>query len=78
MAVPPPLQSVPSPYLQPIYAAKACALSDIPSAGREKYDPTEVGRVLCFDFSTEDCDLMSSMRLTLRRAAHVAIAGSAN
>jgi len=51
--------------------AKACALSDIPSAGREKYDPTEVGRVLCFDFSTEDSDLTSSMRLTLRRAAHV-------
>ena len=45
-----------------IYAAKACALSDIPSGGHKKSDPTDsVGRVLCFDFSTENSDLISLM-----------------
>jgi hypothetical protein len=45
-----------------IYAAKACALSDIPSGGRKKSDPSDsVGRVLCFDFSTENTDLISQM-----------------
>jgi hypothetical protein len=44
-----------------IYAAKACALSDIPSGGRKKPDQKEVGRVLCFDFSTENSDLISLM-----------------
>ena len=44
-----------------IYAAKACALSDIPGAGRKKPDQTEIGRVLCFDFSTENSDLISLM-----------------
>jgi hypothetical protein len=44
-----------------IYAAKACALSDIPSVGRKKPDQKEVGRVLCFDFSTENSDLISLM-----------------
>jgi len=44
-----------------IYAAKACALSDIPSAGRKKPDQADVGRVLCFDFSTENSDLISLM-----------------
>jgi hypothetical protein len=43
-----------------IYAAKACALSDIPSGGRKKSDQTS-GRVLCFDFSTENIDLISLM-----------------
>ena len=45
-----------------IYAAKACALSDIPSGGHKKSDPNNsVGRVLCFDFSTENSDLISLM-----------------
>jgi hypothetical protein len=45
-----------------IYAAKACALSDIPSGGHKKSDPAgSVGRVLCFDFSTENSDLISLM-----------------
>lgn len=45
-----------------IYAAKACALSDIPSGGHKRSDPTNpVGRVLCFDFSTENSDLISLM-----------------
>jgi hypothetical protein len=44
-----------------IYAAKACALSDIPGAGRKKPDQTDAGRVLCFDFSTENSDLISLM-----------------
>jgi hypothetical protein len=45
-----------------IYAAKACALSDIPSGGRKKSDASDsVGRVLCFDFSTENTDLISLM-----------------
>jgi hypothetical protein len=45
-----------------IYAAKACAVSDIPSGGHKKSDPAEsAGRVLCFDFSTENIDLISLM-----------------
>ena len=44
-----------------IYAAKACALSDIPSGGRKKPYQTDAGRVLCFDFSTENSDLISLM-----------------
>jgi hypothetical protein len=44
-----------------IYAAKACALSDIPAGGRKKSDQTDVGRVLCFDFSTGNSDLISLM-----------------
>ena len=44
-----------------IYAAKACALSDIPAAGRKKPDQPEIGHVLCFDFSTENSDLISLM-----------------
>jgi hypothetical protein len=44
-----------------IYAAKACALSDIPGGGHKKSDPTNAGRVLCFDFSTENSDLISLM-----------------
>jgi hypothetical protein len=45
-----------------IYAAKACALSGIPSKSRKKLDPSDsVGHVLCFDFSTENTDLISLM-----------------
>jgi hypothetical protein len=45
-----------------IYAAKACALSDIPSGAHKKSEPAgSVGRVLCFDFSTENSDLISLM-----------------
>jgi hypothetical protein len=45
-----------------IYAAKACALSDIPIGGRKKSAPTDsLQRVLCFDFSTENRDLISLM-----------------
>ena len=57
--------SIPSADHHPaktIYAAKACALSDIPGGGHKKSDPTDaVGRVLCFDFSTENSDLISLM-----------------
>jgi hypothetical protein len=42
-----------------IYAAKACALNDIPAAGRKK--PPDIGHVLCFDFSTGNSDLISLM-----------------
>jgi hypothetical protein len=42
-----------------IYAAKACALSDIPAAGRK--NPPDIGHVLCFDFSTGNSDLISLM-----------------
>ncbi len=45
-----------------IYAAKACALSNIPSGSNKKSDLTNpAGRVLCFDFSTENSDLISLM-----------------
>ena len=45
-----------------IYAAKACALSDIPNGDRKRSDPTNSGgRILCFDFSTENSDLVSLM-----------------
>jgi hypothetical protein len=45
-----------------IYAAKACALSDIPNGTHKKSDPANsAGRVLCFDFSTENSDLISLM-----------------
>jgi hypothetical protein len=45
-----------------IYAAKACALSNIPGGNRKKPDATDsVGRILCFDFSTENSDLVSLM-----------------
>jgi hypothetical protein len=45
-----------------IYAAKACALSDIPNGSHHKSDPANSGgRVLCFDFSTENSDLISLM-----------------
>jgi hypothetical protein len=44
-----------------IYAAKACALSDIHGGSRKKSDQAGVGRVLCFDFSTENSDLISLM-----------------
>ena len=43
-----------------IYAAKACALND-PGGGRKKPGPADSGRVLCFDFSTENSDLISLM-----------------
>jgi hypothetical protein len=45
-----------------IYAAKACALSDIPSRDHKKTNPSDsAGHVLCFDFSTENTDLISLM-----------------
>ncbi len=45
-----------------IYAAKACALSGTPSGSHKKSDPANsAGRVLCFDFSTENSDLISLM-----------------
>src|ERR1700744_2773515 len=45
-----------------IYAAKACALNDIPGGSHNKSDrENSVGRVLCFDFSTENSDLISLM-----------------
>ena len=45
-----------------IYAAKACALSDIQSGIHKKSEPSNSGgRVLCFDFSTENIDLISLM-----------------
>jgi hypothetical protein len=45
-----------------IYAAKACALSDIPSGGHKRSDTVDpASRVLCFDFSTENSDLISMM-----------------
>jgi hypothetical protein len=57
--------SIPSPNhhaVKTIYAAKACALSNISSGGNKKSDVlNSAGRVLCFDFSTENSDLISLM-----------------
>jgi hypothetical protein len=44
------------------YAAKACALGEVPSKHRKKSDPVApAGRVLCFDFTTDNGDLVSMM-----------------
>jgi hypothetical protein len=44
------------------YAAKACALGEIPTARRKKSDPVaRARRVLCFDFTTDNSDLVSMM-----------------
>ena len=44
-----------------IYAAKACALNDVSIGAHKKPGPPDSGRVLCFDFSTENSDLISLM-----------------
>ncbi len=47
---------------QTIYAAKACALGSVPAGRHKKSDPADpTRRVLCFDFSTENSDLISLM-----------------
>lgn len=47
---------------QTIYAAKACALGSVPARRHKKSDPGDpTRRVLCFDFSTENSDLISLM-----------------
>ena len=44
------------------YAAKACALSVIPDRRHKKSDPVDPnGHILCFDFTTDNADLVSSM-----------------
>jgi hypothetical protein len=45
-----------------IYAAKACALGGIPGRRRKKSDPVNpIRRVLCFDFTTQNRDLIDLM-----------------
>jgi hypothetical protein len=45
-----------------IYAAKACALDGIPVRRRRKSDPVDpIHRVLCFDFTTQNSDLVNLM-----------------
>jgi hypothetical protein len=45
-----------------IYAAKACALGSIPARRRKKSDAAgSIRRVLCFDFTTQNIDLIDLM-----------------
>ncbi len=45
-----------------IYAAKACALGDVPGKHGKKSDPVDpASPVLCFDFTTDNGDLVSTM-----------------
>jgi hypothetical protein len=45
-----------------IYAAKACALGSIPARRRKKSDAVDsIRRVLCFDFTTQNIDLIDLM-----------------
>jgi hypothetical protein len=47
---------------QTIYAAKACALGGIPVRRHKKSDPADpIRRVLCFDFTTRNSDLIDLM-----------------
>jgi hypothetical protein len=45
-----------------IYAAKACALGNIPLKARKKSDPVEpVTHILCFDFTTQNTGMLTQM-----------------
>jgi hypothetical protein len=45
-----------------IYAAKACALGNIPLRARKKSEPVEpVTHVLCFDFTTQNSGMLTQM-----------------
>jgi hypothetical protein len=45
-----------------IYAAKACALGSIPARQRKKSEPVgPISHVLCFDFTTQNSDLLNQM-----------------
>jgi hypothetical protein len=45
-----------------IYAAKACVVDGIPAKPHKKSAPTDpVSRVLCFDFTTQNSDLINMM-----------------
>jgi hypothetical protein len=51
-----------SDHARTIYAAKACALGSIPVRRHKKSDPAgPVSRVLCFDFTTQNRDLLDTM-----------------
>jgi hypothetical protein len=43
------------------YAAKACALGAIPAGRRKRFAAETISRVLCFDFTTENSDLLNLM-----------------
>jgi hypothetical protein len=46
----------------PFYAGKACAMSGVPAKHHKKSDPPDPGsHVLCFDFTTDNADLVSNM-----------------
>jgi hypothetical protein len=58
------LASVAAPGKAPhsFYAGKACAMSTIPPKHRKKSDPPDpADHVLCFDFTTDNADLVSNM-----------------
>jgi hypothetical protein len=45
-----------------IYAVKACMLGSIPAKRRKKSEPAgPLGQVLCFDFTTQNSDLLNQM-----------------
>jgi hypothetical protein len=57
-----PMPATPGRAAQITYAAKACALGVAPIKRRKKSEPVEpISRVLCFDFTTQNSDLLNLM-----------------
>jgi hypothetical protein len=56
------IPAAPGNVAQAIYAAKACALGNIPIRSRRKSDPAElVTHVVCFDFTTQNGGMLAQM-----------------
>lgn len=56
------IPATPSKVAQVIYAAKACALGNIPVKSRKRFDPAEsVTHVVCFDFTTQNGEMLTQM-----------------
>ena len=56
------LPPAPHQAVRTVYAAKACALGDVSLRRRKKSDPADaIRRVLCFDFTTQNSDLVDMM-----------------
>jgi hypothetical protein len=56
------IPAAPGKVAQVIYAAKACALGNIPTKSRRKSDPSEpVTHVVCFDFNTQNGGALAQM-----------------
>ncbi|MGA2252850.1 MAG: hypothetical protein ABSA39_22275 [Edaphobacter sp.] len=52
----------PGKVAQTIYAAKACAVGDIPGKSRTSSDPTEaVTHIVCIDFTTQESGVPTQM-----------------